>query len=60
MNGFPFGGNGESAHAEKNGWRGAGRRSGGDLPGQMSYHRRAEIRWEKMLDVTTTEPGNVT
>jgi len=26
----------------------------------MSYHRRAAIRWEKMLDVTTTEPGNVT
>jgi hypothetical protein len=25
MNGFPFEGNGESAHAEKNGWRGAGR-----------------------------------
>jgi hypothetical protein len=60
MNGFPFGGNGESAHAEKNGWRGAGRRSGGALPGQMSYHRRAAIRWEKMLDVTKTEPGNVT
>jgi len=26
----------------------------------MSYHRRAAIRWEKMLDVTKTEPGNVT
>jgi len=26
----------------------------------MSHHGRAAIRWEKMLDVTETEPGNVT
>jgi hypothetical protein len=60
MNGFPFGGNGESAHAEKNGWRGAGQRSGSLLPGQISHHGRAAIRWEKVLDIVMTEPGNVT
>jgi len=35
-------------------------RSGGALPGQMNRHGRAAIRWEKALDVTTTEQGNVT
>jgi hypothetical protein len=60
MNGFPFGGNGESAHGEKNRWRGAGRRSGRLLPASMSRHGSAEIRWEKVLDVGLTEPGNVT
>jgi hypothetical protein len=53
-------GNGESAHAKKNGWRGAGRRSGGALPGQMSHHGRTGTRWEKVLDVGLTEPENVT
>jgi hypothetical protein len=57
---FLPGGNGESAHGEKNGWRGAWRRSGRLLPGQMSHHGKAAIRWEKVLDVRRTEPGNVT
>jgi hypothetical protein len=53
-------GNGESARAEKNGRRGAGRRSGLALPGQMSSQGRAAIRWEKVLDVGSTEPVNIT
>jgi hypothetical protein len=26
----------------------------------MGLHRRAAIRWKKVLDVVVTEPGNVT
>jgi hypothetical protein len=34
--------------------------AGSALPGQMSHHGGAAIRWEKVLDVGLTEPGNVT
>jgi hypothetical protein len=58
---FLSGGNGESAHAEKNGWHGAGPVVGaeadGALPGLMSHHGRAVIRWEKALNVTMAELG---
>jgi hypothetical protein len=53
-------GNGESAHAESGYGAAPGVRSGGALPGQISHHGGAAIRWEKMLDVISTEPGNVT
>jgi hypothetical protein len=34
--------------------------SGRLLPGHISHHGRAAIRWEKVLDVTVTELGNIT
>jgi hypothetical protein len=44
--------------------RTAGAAPGGEaeeaLPGQMSHYGKAAIRWEKVLDVGLTEPGNVT
>jgi hypothetical protein len=32
----------------------------GSYLGRLSHHGGAAIRWEKVLDVSWTEPGNVT
>jgi hypothetical protein len=64
MKGFPFGGNGEYAHAGKTAGAAPGPVVNGEADerylGRWAFRGEVSIRWKKVLDVVTTELGNVT